>query len=207
MQYDSIIFDVDGTLWDSTPVVAKAYNRVFEIEGEDVRVDADRLKTLFGKPMDIIFQQILPDKSPEYCHKLGTECEEYENELLANEKGYVYPLVRETVEKLAEKYRLFIVSNCQIGYIDLVMKACGIEDKIEGHLCYGQTLTSKGQTMLRVMREYGLKAPVYVGDIQGDADACAEAGIPIIWAKYGFGTVKEPAHTVEAFKDLADLLL
>lgn len=207
MLYDSIIFDVDGTLWDSTPVVAKAYNKVFEVEGEEVRVDADRLKQLFGKPMDVIFQEIFPEKSPEECHRLGSACEEYENEMLLEESGYVYPEVKETIKKLSEKYRMFIVSNCQIGYIDLVMKACGITDMIEGHLCFGQTQTSKGQTMLRIMKEYDLKAPVYVGDIQGDADACAEAGIPIIWAKYGFGTVKQPEHTIEAFKDLADLLL
>ncbi len=32
-----------------------------------------------------------------------------------------------------------------------------------------------------------LSSPVYVGDTQGDADACHAAGIPFIFAEYGFG--------------------
>ena len=53
---DSIIFDVDGTLWDSTEVVAIGYNRALETYTDlPVRVDGARLMKLFGKPMDQIF--------------------------------------------------------------------------------------------------------------------------------------------------------
>ena len=48
MPFDGIIFDVDGTVWDSTPVVEQAWNRALEEAGYAARVTALRLKSLFG---------------------------------------------------------------------------------------------------------------------------------------------------------------
>lgn len=56
---DGLIFDVDGTLWDSTDLVAKAWNYVLETETNlPADVTGDLLKTLFGKPMDEICLKI-----------------------------------------------------------------------------------------------------------------------------------------------------
>ena len=46
---DSIIFDIDGTIWNSTDVVAMAWNKALEKENINVRVTADQLKGLFGR--------------------------------------------------------------------------------------------------------------------------------------------------------------
>ena len=50
---DGIIFDVDGTLWDSTEAVARSWNQAIE-ENTDfsLSLTADWLKSLFGKTMD-----------------------------------------------------------------------------------------------------------------------------------------------------------
>ena len=47
---DGIIFDVDGTLWDSTEAVARSWNQAIE-ENTDfsLSLTADWLKSLFGK--------------------------------------------------------------------------------------------------------------------------------------------------------------
>ena len=51
---DSIIFDVDGTLWDSTGIVAEAWSDyLIHTEHMDTDVSAKRLMGLFG--------QLLPD--------------------------------------------------------------------------------------------------------------------------------------------------
>lgn len=200
--FDGFIFDVDGTLWDSTPIAAASYNKVFEKEGLSYRVDADLLKQLFGKPMDVIFQHIMPDEDPAYAKQLADECMEVENDDLAKMPGTFYEGVEATLKALSEQVPVFIVSNCQKGYIELVVKWAGLENTVKDFLCFGDTGTSKGQTILKLMEKNGLKNPVYVGDVQGDADACKEAGIPIIYCKYGFGTVKEPYGTIEKPADL-----
>lgn len=201
-QFDSIIFDVDGTLWDSTELVAEAYNQTFEQEGVDVHVTADVIRSLCGKPMDAFFDHLLPNESSERKAMLGEKAIETENALLEQKSPVYYPEVKETMEKLAKKVPLFIVSNCQKGYIELVLKWADLGPVVQDYLCFGDTGTSKGQTILTLMKRNNLKKSIYVGDIQGDADACREAGIPIIYCKYGFGTIEEPYAVISEFKEL-----
>ena len=63
MRYESLIFDIDGTLWDSRAVIAEGYNAQLEKEGlSQLAVNADTFLPLFGKVMtdiaDIIFPSV-----------------------------------------------------------------------------------------------------------------------------------------------------
>ena len=205
---DSIIFDVDGTLWDSTEIVAIGYNRALETYTDlPIRVDGARLMTLFGKPMDQIFAELLPELSREQQHFISEKCVILEEEELekADPAPLLYPGIEEMFQKLSKKLTLFIVSNCQCGYIEQFLRKNHFESYITDHLCFGQTGTSKGQTILRLMKENNLKNPVYVGDTQGDANACREAGIPFILADYGFGDVPDPDARIQKPLDLISM--
>lgn len=203
---DGIIFDVDGTLWDSTEVVAVAYNRaISELTNLSLRVTADQLKKLFGKPMDVIFAELLPDLPKEQQTALAEASFAQEHIELEKTPGKLYEGVEEMFRTLSEKYPLYIVSNCQCGYIELFLRKTGLSRYIKAHLCFGETGTSKGQTILRLMRENNLQSPVYVGDIQGDADACKEAGIPFVFAEYGFGDVAAPQYRIKTPLELTEL--
>ena len=205
---DSIIFDVDGTLWDSTEIVAIGYNRALETYTDlPIRVDGARLMTLFGKPMDQIFAELRPELSREQQHFISEKCVILEEEELekADPAPLLYPGIEEMFQKLSKKLPLFIVSNCQCGYIEQFLRKNHFESYITDHLCFGQTGTSKGQTILRLMKENNLKNPVYVGDTQGDANACREAGIPFILADYGFGDVPDPDARIQKPLDLISM--
>ena len=205
---DSIIFDVDGTLWDSTEIVAIGYNRALETYTDlPIRVDGARLMTLFGKPMDQIFAELLPELLREQQHFISEKCVILEEEELekADPVPLLYPGIEEMFQKLSKKLPLFIVSNCQCGYIEQFLRKNHFESYITDHLCFGQTGTSKGQTILRLMKENNLKNPVYVGDTQGDANACREAGIPFILADYGFGDVPDPDARIQKPLDLISM--
>ena len=88
----------------------------------------------------------------------------------------------------------------------MLLRTCSLEPFIKDHLCFGETQTSKGQTIRTLMKRNNLKDPVYVGDTQGDADACAEAGIPFIFAGYGFGDVPDARMRICRFTDLTELV-
>ena len=204
MQYESLIFDIDGTLWDSRELVAEGYNIQLEREGlSHLAVNAELFRPLFGKVMteiaDIIFATI---PSPER-YALMERCMDTENRYLQeNDCRIGYPGVRETLEKLAENHRLFIVSNSQKGYPELCMEKLGIAPYIRGHLCFGDTGTSKGQTIRALMDKYKIEHCAYIGDTQGDYEATVEAGIPFIWAAYGFGTPDGYARKIDSIDQL-----
>lgn len=204
MNYESLIFDIDGTLWDSRALVAEGYNIQLKAEGlEHLYVDAERLKPLFGKVMTEIADVILATIPVEERYALMERCMDTENRyLFENECRIGYPKVKETVAELAKKYRLFIVSNSQCGYPELCMDKLGLAPYIQGHLCFGDTGTSKGKTIRKLMETHGIENCAYIGDTQGDYEATVEAGVPFIWAAYGFGTPEGYAEKINSFEEL-----
>lgn len=203
---DGIIFDVDGTLWDSTDTVAEAWNKIVHDETDpNMTIDVSFLKSLFGKTMEQIFTALFPQFPEAEQKRLGNLCLEYENKLLEEKPGILYEGVTETLQVLSQRKNLYIVSNCQCGYIEVLLKSCHLEDYFKDTLCYGQTRTSKGQTIRTLMERNRIKDAIYVGDTQGDADACKEAGIPFIFAAYGFGNVPDAERKIDSIKELLEL--
>ena len=207
MNYESLIFDIDGTLWDSRALVAEGYNIQLKKEGLDhLCVDADTLKPLFGKVMTDIADAILSSIPEDRRYGLMERCMDTENRYLyENECRIGYPQVKETIAELSKHYRLFIVSNSQCGYPELCMDKLGLTPYIEGHLCFGDTGTSKGKTIRTLMEKYNIQSCAYIGDTQGDYEATVEAGVPFIFAAYGFGTPDGFAAKIDRFEDLLRL--
>ena len=204
---DSIIFDVDGTIWDSRIPVAHAWNAALsDYYGRRIDHDPEFLGRQFGKTMDEIAAVLLPELELEERRRVEELIFERENRWLETEPGTLYPGVAETLEQLSRRLPLYIVSNCQSGYIEVMLKTTGLGPCFSGHLCFGDTGEGKGENLVTLCKQRGLADPVYVGDTQGDADACAQAGIPIIFAAYGLGEIARPWRTIRHFSELLELI-
>jgi phosphoglycolate phosphatase len=188
----NIIFDIDGTLWDTTEVVARAWNKaILEAGGTGAMITSSVLKKEFGKTMDVIADDLFPDVDKAKRALLLQRCCQYEQDaLMENTVNLLFPEVKETLAKLSGSCRLFIVSNCQSGYIELFMEKAGVEKYITDYECFGNTGKSKGENIKLVMERNHLNDVIYVGDTQGDYEATVVAEIPFVFAKYGFGKVK-----------------
>lgn len=204
---DGIIFDIDGTLWDSREQVANGWNQAIrEHSNLTVQLDLPTLKNLFGLPMTEIAEQIFPQLDQMERENLMEHCYLYELDYLRKHPASLYPDVAQTIQILAQSYPLFIVSNCQCGYIECCIESTQIKPYITDFACFGDTNKPKADTIRLIMERNSLTNPVYVGDIQGDADACKEVGIPIIHAAYGFGTIQEPIAVIHQFKELCEII-
>lgn len=207
MNYESLIFDIDGTLWDSRALVAEGYNIQLKKEGlSRYCITAETLKPLFGRVMTEIADVLFADFPEKERYALMARCMETENRHLHENPCHIgYPGVRETMEELAKTHRLFIVSNSQQGYPELCISKLGLTGCITGHLCFGDTGTSKGKTIRTLMEKYNITSCAYIGDTQGDYEATVEAGVPFLWASYGFGTPAGYAGKIDSFEDLLKL--
>ena len=204
MKVESLIFDIDGTLWDSRALVAEGYNLQLRAEGLDhLCVTAEELKPLFGKVMteiaDVLFAEI-PENAR---YALMERCMARENRYLEENPCRIgYPKVKQVLEELAKTHRLFIVSNAQKGYCELCREKLGIDHLIEAHLCFGDTGTEKGLTIRKLMETHNIRSAAYIGDTQGDYEATVVAGIPFVFASYGFGNPEKWDAKLEKFEDL-----
>ena len=198
-----IIFDMDGTLWDSAENVAASWNAAIDKSGFVLgKVTEADIKRVMGKTMDAIADELFSDLPAEKRMQLLQICCEEENEYLREHGGILYDGVADTLERLRKRYHLYIVSNCQKGYIEAFLDFYRLWDNFEDIECYGNNLLQKGENIRLVAERNGLDRAVYVGDIQADYDASRLAGICFIHAAYGFGTVDAKVPRIHTFKEL-----
>lgn len=206
---DGIIFDLDGTLWDSTEPCAEAWMETMHRLGyPDFKTSGAHMKKLFGLPLRDIGKAVLPPEltEEEFTRLLEICCVE-QNPYLAGHPGTLYENVEDTLRALSEKYPLFIVSNCQKGYIEMFLETMGFEKYFKDMENPGRTGLSKAGNIKLIIERNNLSAPVYVGDTIGDCRSTREAGIPFVYAAYGFGDVEDYDYRLEDISDLKELFL
>ncbi len=184
--FDSYIFDMDGTLWDAVDSYCAIWNRTLA----DCHVDApavtrEVLVPLMGAPLDHMYRIFIGDRA-DYASFMRV-LEENERTMMPVLGGRLYPGVRHTLETLAGRARLFMVSNCQADGLPNFVRYCNLEGLFTDLLSYGSTGLDKEMNIRHLIERYSLERPVYVGDTSGDLHSAHAAGIPFAWAAYGFG--------------------
>lgn len=203
------ILDIDGTIWNTTGVVAGAWNKAVGESGieelKNLHITAEMLQGEFGKPMNVIADDLFGDIDSVAKEQLLSVCCVYEHKAIEdNTENLTYEGVVETIEKLSKTDKLYIVSNCQDGYIELVIKKNNIGDFITDFECFGHTGLSKADNIKLLMERNGINKDdaYYVGDTMGDFEATTEAGIKFIHAAYGFGKVPNPYKVINSFMEI-----
>jgi phosphoglycolate phosphatase len=198
-----ILFDLDGTLWDSSAECTEAWNTAIREQTDRTeQFTVDDMHNFMGRTMEAIAALMFPSlPEAERLHILQL-CTEHEHTYLRSHPAQLYAGERAVMEALAKDYALGVVSNCQDGYIEIYLDQCGFSGLFCDHECAGRTGKSKGENIRLVMERQGITDCIYVGDTQGDADAAKEAGIPFIHAAYGFG---KPDACAAAIRDISEL--
>ncbi len=202
-----LIFDMDGTLWDSSENVAASWTEKMHELGYD-RPDITRedIMNVMGLTMDRIADKIFGDLPKDERMELLDTCCQHENEYLRKNGGVLYPDLEKTLLRLKEKYHLYIVSNCQKGYIEAFLDYFGFWKYFDDIECYGNNLKEKGDNIALLADRNSLERAFYIGDIQGDYDATMKAGLEFIHAAYGFGKIKQTVPELMNFYELPEML-
>lgn len=204
-EIDSIIFDMDGTLWDAMPSYAEVWNVAFAELGMEVRIDHNILRSNIGKTID----EILDSLSLRYeFHVTRDEflrrVDEIEDALLPTIGGVPYTGMQDGIKKLSKKYPVFLLSNCGKHGLQNFMHYTGIGEYITDYISYGIRQAPKSDNMAFMCKRHGLAHPVYVGDTQGDCSSAHACGIPFVFASYGFGDCKDYDLQIRNFSELVE---
>lgn len=186
-----VIFDLDGTLWDASSVTEKTWVEVLARHPEvrpAIPLTGENVKLYMGLTNEELAGIFFPDLPFDEAFGLMNESCGLENEWLPVCGGKLYPGLEEALDTLtAEGYGLYIVSNCQDGYIEAFLDAHGMRSRFSDHECSGRSGRPKGENIIDIIKRNGLDRAVYVGDTVSDSGGARTAGIPFIYAKYGFG--------------------
>lgn len=207
MKYDSLIFDMDGTLWDAVETYAHSWTEVLKENGIDKNLTKKDLERYMGMEMKQIFNEILPDSSPQLMEKLYQDIIVKEHELMPQMGGYVYPDVLDGLELLSTKYKLFMLSNCQKGGILDFMNYTETKYLFTDYIEYGSNFQPKHVNLKLLIDRNNLKAPMYIGDTDSDRKQCELAHVPFTFVSWGFGQTDSYTLKFDKMKDLTDYFM
>ncbi len=200
-----LIFDLDGTLWDSTDALTVLWKRELHAVGIAREMTRERMIGGMGMGPEELAAHLAPElpieqRRPFFCHVTALE-----PAFLPAYGVVLYPGTVETLRLLAKRYPLMIASNCVDGYIECFLDYAGLADIITDFAHPGMTGLSKAGNIRLLMERNGISQALMVGDTQKDYAAALEAGIPFVHAAYGFGQVPEAAYAIGTIAELPAL--
>ena len=202
MDIDGVIFDLDGTLWDSCRVVSESWGETLRrVCGAERGPGPEQIKSIMGMTAEEIADRLFSQygaRAQEIC----TQCIHGENDYIADHCGDLYPGIRETLSALAQRMPLFIVSNCLTGYIECFLKSSGLGAFFRDFVCAEDTGLTKAGNIALIAERNGVRRPVYVGDTVMDEQSAREADCLFIHAAYGFGSAVRPDAVIHAPAEL-----
>ncbi len=202
----NIIFDLDGTLLDSSNAILRVWKTIL-IE-ENIPINKREIEQLLGLTNQDIIEWFHANKQlPEdKALRILQKCQQEENCYLKKNGGTLFPQVKETLHELAQVHALYIVSNCQSGYIEAFLTFYGISNLFKDFECSGNTKKNKAQNIKLILERNKIRHAVYVGDTASDYDAATANRLPFVFAGYGFGAVANPAYRIDCFDELIGLI-
>ena len=206
MKFDSIGFDLDGTLWNSLEAITEAWVTT-SIKYNAPIPTSEKIASALGLNKIDLMNKLYPDMEYEKQLLFFDEAAELCNTILAQKGGILFDKVEETLDDLSKHFKLYIVSNCQDGYIESFFQY----HKLGKYFCDyehpDERCISKGENIKSVLDRNRFKKSIFVGDTQGDANAAQFAGIPFVHATFGFGNVLKPDYSISSFSEIKNIVM
>ena len=186
MSYELVIFDWDGTLMDSTRMIAKSLQAACRDVGIPVPSEQDALFVI-GLNIDDTFRHVAPDLDMEGRRRVA---ERYRVHFLANEhEAPLYDGVREMLADLHGRGRRLAVATGKARRgLDRVLDSTGLRPWFEATRCADEGFAKPHPGMLLMLLELTGVEPakaLMVGDTTHDLELAANAGVDAVAVSYG----------------------
>ena len=143
MLCDGVIFDLDGTLWDSCRSVAASWvETLAKNHGGLYTPTVEDVRGIMGMTAEQIAEKLFSVYGREAL-SVCRDCIDHECAYIAVHGGKLYPGVEELFQALEGVCGLYIVSNCQRGYIECFLDYTGLGKYIRDYECSGSTGLSR----------------------------------------------------------------
>ena len=206
MNYDMIIFDIDGTLWNVAELTLKAAN-IAASRYDGVRyVSLNDINNVMGLGASEIAEKLYSEIDFHKALEVVKTSINVAAELIDKKGGNIYDGVNDTIKYLSEKYKLAIVTNNTDGYAKLFLNKSGLNDFFEDYIGATTYNITKAEAMKKIIDKNNISSACYIGDIKKDMLAAEEAGIDFIHAKYGFEKNLKTDTYINDIKDLKKIL-
>ena len=216
VDYENIIFDLDGTLVDSAPGIERALFESIKLVLPEAMIQLPDIRAHIGPPLKELIEQLLPDVSAEVADQIASKFR-FTYDGNAWQRTVLYEHVMETLAWLAEHgIDRFLVTNKRSQPTRQIIIKLGLfeffRDVVSPDI--NDIAFPSKEAMVRYLIEkhsLNLEKTLLVGDTTSDAAAAQMCGIGFAVATYGYGEGHEfdnirPVAFVNRPDDLCHIL-
>ena len=203
---EMIMFDLDGTLWDTEEVSFEVMNEVIAKHDNLQAITKEQVaKTMgcsFAETAEIYMPYLKKEERENYLQEMLDEVAVR----LTTVGGNVYEGLEDVLIELSKQYKLSIVSNCAAGYIESFLASSGLEKYFIDFAAAAKMKVTKAEAIKAVLERNNITNAIYIGDTIKDFEASQLANLQFVQAKYGFGEDLKTEHSIENISELPDML-
>lgn len=200
-----VIFDLDGTLWETANATLKAANEI----AKEYDLPPFKIETInkgMGYSKEDVAKIYMPNLDIKTSMHYIDLIAEKNISLINKDNVKIYDGVKETIKVLSKQYKLGIVTNNNTKYAEKFLEVSDLKKYFTDYLGAIDINASKGEAIKLVCQRNNEKNSYYVGDIKNDMLASMEAGVTFIHARYGFGKDLNTKYYINDIKELEKVL-
>lgn len=206
----AIIFDMDGTLFQTNLILEEALEGTFEkLRAQKLWNGAtpiDTYRQIMGVPLQVVWQTLCPEHAEEVRQQSNIGFHEQLIQLIRAKKGALYEGVEETLAKLAANYPIYIASNGQSPYLQAIFETYEMQQWVfKFYSIDGIESGNKSELVQRVIEENQLENGYIVGDRLSDFVAAKDNEFQSIGVRFDFAQENELEKAdvvVNSFEDI-----
>lgn len=207
----SVIFDMDGTLFQTDTILELSLHDAFEnlrsLHQWNGATPIEEYREIMGVPLPKVWEALLPNHSLSIREQTDAYFLERLIENIYHGRGALYPNVKELFEYLkGNGWSIFIASNGLTAYLEAIVDHYHLEQWVTETFSIEQIDTlNKGDLVKTIIEKYGITKGAVVGDRLSDINAAKDNGLIAIGCHFDFAKEVELAHADYVIKDLLEL--
>lgn len=211
----AIIFDMDGTLFQTNLILEPALSATFDVLRAkglwQEETPIEKYREIMGVPLPVVWETLCPMHTLEIREESNVLFHVKLIEQIRNGQGALYPHAEQTLATLAENYDLFIASNGQTEYLQAIVETYQLQRFIKGTYSI-QSVSSghKSDLVKKVIEENAIQRGAVVGDRSSDIQAAQDNQLLSVGVRFDFAQERELQKAdivIDRLKELTDLKL
>ncbi|SHM45570.1 HAD hydrolase-like protein [Gracilibacillus kekensis] len=207
----SLIFDMDGTLFQTDKILELSLNDAFShlrsLNKWDEETPIDKYREIIGVPLPKVWETLLPNHSNEEREQMDAYFLERLVENISEGKGALYPNVKEVFSYLKENNSsIYIASNGLTEYLKAIVSYYHLDEWVTETFSIQQIQSlNKSDLVQSIIKKYCITNGAVVGDRLSDINATKDNGLVSIGCNFDFAREDELSQADIVIDDLNEL--
>ncbi|TQR21701.1 HAD hydrolase-like protein [Psychrobacillus vulpis] len=207
----SIIFDMDGTLFQTNLILEPSLEATFEVLRKEnlwsKQTPLEEYQNIMGVPLPVVWETLLPGHNEKVRNKANTIFHEQLIHNIQNGVGDLYDGVQTTLSTLEAEYDLYIASNGQMEYLQAIVEKYNLNRWIQQTYSIQQISSGNKSDLVQLIKEnHQITKGFVVGDRLSDINAAKDNDLIAIGCNFDFAQAHELQHADAIISNFSDLI-